>query len=367
MLRSARRYLVPFLMISAVALQSMASAAMAFGTTRNEEADTRAKIAERAQFVLSGMKSQYAALRSGSCRAQGRMLRRSGNHEQREWDVTFRIVLDENQHSFRIERNTIGVRKIINGKPEEYHDENAAVWIVTPTYTMYRALSESDLLIALPDKKLPKSISPMIDPRTISYSLFQNLSTPYDQMLHVLEHRCRKVVAADMDAEEMYSLRSDMGNDILFSMLCDGRRGYLPVRTEAWSGTNPGRKILDIETSYQQQADIWLPVSCRLVDTSGRLPNRLELSFEWSHVNEPVSAEMFGWKSLKLPPGTLVIDTRLGKANPVLVATVGQPEKAAVLKSPVSSSRRLVLIANGIAVFVLLLIVCYRRYRRRTS
>lgn len=295
------------------------------------------------------------------------MLRRSGNHEQREWDVTFQIVLDENQHRFRVERNTIGVSKIIDGKHEAYHDENAIIWVVTPTYTMYRALSDSDLLIALPDKKLPKSISPIIDPRTISYSLFRNLGTPYDQMLRVLEHRCLKTVEADVDAEEMYSLRADMGNEIHFSMLCDGRQGYLPVRTETWSGTDPGRKILDIETSYQQQAGIWLPVSCRLVDTSGHLPNRMELAFEWSHVNEPVSAEMFEWKSLKLPPGTLVIDTRLGKANPIIVATVGQPEEAVVLKTPVSSSRRLVLIANGIAVFVLLLVICYRRYRRRTS
>ncbi len=83
--------------------------------------------------------------------------------------------------------------------------------------------------------------------------------------------------------------------------------------------------------------------------------------FEWTSVNQPVPASRFEFRDFGLPPGTIIVDTRLGK--PVTVEVIAQPSAAP--KPRHATWINLVIGIGAIGVVMALILVWRLRIRRQ--
>ncbi len=149
----------------------------------------------------------------------------------------------------------------------------------------------------------------------------------------------------------------------------DVQNGHTPVRLELHE-ERYRRRGLDgpsqlAEVSWIAIDGVWVPrhflSKLTNITSDGKLMEQAyEYEFEWESVNEPVSDDLFSYKTFQgLPRGTPVYDERDGGKK---VETIGVPPPAA-LAPPSGISSRLWLVAANLIVLALLAVGAYVRFR----
>lgn|GEM_PF-2158061 len=120
------------------------------------------------------------------------------------------------------------------------------------------------------------------------------------------------------------------GNRV-FSWWSDGEQGYQVVRmmvSELPDSRLPQRVVVPLavsETSWSEHAGVWLPATTHIRSRRGTVEKELELTFEWSAVNERIDSSLFDWHKWDLPDGSTVREFRLGEENMFTLHEFGLP------------------------------------------
>ncbi|MFG0336014.1 MAG: hypothetical protein ACF8TS_21860 [Maioricimonas sp. JB049] len=120
------------------------------------------------------------------------------------------------------------------------------------------------------------------------------------------------------------------GNRVL-SWWSDAEQGYQIVRmmeSELPDSRLPQRVVVPLavsETSWSEHAGVWLPATTHVRSRRGTFEKELELTFEWTAVNDRIDSSVFDWHEWDLPAGSAVREFRLGKENMFTLHEFGLP------------------------------------------
>jgi len=313
---------------------------------------------QRYDFLIKGMDDQRQRLRSGIYRASGRFISDNPTLGRLDGPVTIYSAFDFNTDKLRFDR----IEPIREGKITAPGAGPRETW---------SKKTKGGALIRLPDRTISNLDGDMISrsgkltiadesalkPLDIrAFGLFYwtdmaNIpSTTYPLWLQVLERQ-----KPDEVVEERRGIWRVAWNFPEYGTLSlrrilwlDQNSGFSPIRTElryrsrsmppdSW----PAPKE-ESETTWIEAAGTWVPKTYRLSTDRGT-PNAqsYELSFDWEAVNREVPAKLFSIEDLRLPRGTLVVDTSLGST--IDVGSIG-PDRKVINRSfaqpPPSSPRR---------------------------
>lgn len=81
-----------------------------------------------------------------------------------------------------------------------------------------------------------------------------------------------------------------------------------------------------VRAAWDSFGDLWLPVATEAYEPQEL--SILQLTFEWSDVNEPIPAAEFAIENSGIPRGTLIADRRLSPDDPVVLGKVGVEQYA---------------------------------------
>jgi hypothetical protein len=164
-----------------------------------------------------------------------------------------------------------------------------------------------------------------IDLRAIgiaSMAEFQN-RTSFDDIVQHLRQAEVSNVKDEHGSEYVvtwtYPLRP--AGSALTAVCFDKEKGFSAVRMED-SSVFPGGNIQPlipnerVETTWERHLDVWIPSLCEF---QRQKPSaQVKLVFKWKQVNQPPANDLFDIRTI-VPPGTTVVDNRLGKAEMVPV------------------------------------------------
>lgn len=152
--------------------------------------------------------------------------------------------------------------------------------------------------------------------------------------------------------------------------------GATPIRLEVIhdrSATHAadGSPPVFAETQWKWLNDVWVPTFLKLVtrDDSRDDLRWYELNLDWKQVNQPVSDELFSYRSFEgVPKGTYVRDIRGPKKDePTTVEIIGQPPPLVerIPDPPAPTRRWKSLIAiNAVVLTLIAALVAWRRFHR---
>ena len=124
------------------------------------------------------------------------------------------------------------------------------------------------------------------------------------------------------------------------------------------------------KVKWQSKSGVWVPIWMECYE-----PQALQLvtlNFKWTSLNQSIPVERFALGNLGIPKGTLVTDSRLDPANPIVLGKIGESGFRSGQVPPASNlpklrtSTYILLAANGIVLLALLAgwFVLRRRQRR---
>ena len=105
--------------------------------------------------------------------------------------------------------------------------------------------------------------------------------------------------------------------------------------------------------------DVWVPANFSIDGHRTGAKVSLQLTFDWSSINQSISDSAFQWEKWNLPKGSRVVDSRLGRDKPILVERAGYPMEQEIPSTGDGLRQKIFIIVSvvvcGIAVGWLLM------------
>ncbi|MCA9065108.1 MAG: hypothetical protein KDA96_18695, partial [Planctomycetaceae bacterium] len=263
--------------------------------------------------------------------------------------------------------------------------------------------SKAGTIRIYPDREAHKKDCARVDPRLAPLHGLQAIPDRLPRFEHLEQGYLRGLILDDIRevAPGVYECtmrrRFEVPNPATYSSRwrINENRGFSLERTELYERLpgqeEPGHRLSWCETEWDQIADVWVPVGLKaeqVVVSTGEVARKVELTFQWDSVNEPIPAARFDLLSFDVSDGHVITDHRNPDQKPVEVGrvqrsktnvsdppkfdrfldpTVSPPPPPPAVQSASIASPRVILVVAFNIVVLLVGVVAFRRSRRRTT
>lgn len=332
-------------------------------------------------FLWTGMKNHRQRLRSGIVRMSGRLLEDDPNALRLEGEVRIFSAFDFGEGKMRFDRTEPRAAILSAGAPGSIPRWSRMItggkFVRVPGKTIYHVAGD-----VLTDTHV-ESANPPVPARPwdvrglgLYHWLDLRKAADYDDVVGNWEKVAPEEVVDE--GRGIHRIGWTVGSGIVRRTLwLDETKGFAPIRFELrWKDPDhPGvlsepKAVCDV--TWAESGGVWVPTTYRIEDRQSVPRTRIyELALEWESVNEPVPADLFTLEGMKLDPGNILVDNRLGK--PIVVGKInerrvpvfsgiGRPGRGSVptFGGVGAWNRRIVLAVN---VVLLLMVLGYALYR----
>ncbi|HEX7376913.1 MAG TPA: hypothetical protein VF278_07360 [Pirellulales bacterium] len=371
----------------------LSAAAIDDGTLRGAAA------AERAKFLMTGLRDARERLRKGVVRVHGTKRENAYNQKPLAGELTQFYAFDNDSGLLRYERKeprrsfvatpidkpAIPQRGV---RPTEDLALNRIYWRCPRKSVQYTA---GDTVLAICAEDADAPIYSAFDVRAVGLHYLEDYQrqTRFEEIVDTFMRFPAEQVSDVGDG--VYRIEWSLGDrgHHRRTLWIDRSHGFTPTRMELRDrlphlpDDHPWKPPYAVtEATWTLISDVWVPKTYKIADgpedseaALGHHPSiRYEHTFEWESVNEPLPPDLFEVKSLELPNGCIVTDWR--GQRPIVEAVIGQPNSPLLGEAgsakreapPAISSWRIWIMLVNIALLVALgVFVAVRRWTRRRA
>jgi hypothetical protein len=273
---------------------------------------------------------------------------RNGNEERYTELIEGAFDFDDDRLAFH------RVRKQLSGDPNSRFATVPDARIVrTPEFTLFArgatVGSEIEVVIHPPGHPMDRAgfIEPLLNVRCMSIVPLKWLTLNCPEMFAFVE-KSQPSQEEQSDGVVRFDVARQLegGARERYSWWCDPKQGSQVVRFEANAGRY-GAPYSVSQTKWTQYEDVWVPKTFEIEGNRGNTKVKLQLEFQWTSVNQPLSETNFSWRSWNLPLKSRVIDARMGPDKAIQIERIGD-ELERDLPLPGSSVTRIIFITISV-------------------
>jgi hypothetical protein len=362
--------------------------------------------AERAKFLMTGLRDHRERLRKGVVRVTGQKYEKSYRQEPLNGAVKQFYAFDYDAHLLRYEREEVR-RSYIATDPV---NQTTPVFGKTPTvdlisnriyfrragmsvqYSTWSTGGANEVDICPEDQDRPVISAFDVRLAGMLYLMSYERQDSFEEIFESYNKHPADEVTDEGSGVYRIQWTIDTGGPFpnhRRTLWIDRPKGFSPIRLEVRDHgysvppTEPwGDPYCTNEATWTEIAGVWVPETFRIYggpddpdkDPLHRYAQRYEHTFEWESVNEPPPDKYFDVDSLNLPKGCMVVDWR--GQRPIVERVVGEPNSQSVGELGTATRaapspqkpfwRNWLFLSNTAVMVVVLILLAMKRARWRS-